>query len=205
MENIITELYQGVKFSHTQISRSFHYDHRLELLNRWVYLFTELGLAPLHSSGAYGNQSYRTSDSSFVITRSGMSPQNSLDVENYVYIKGFDDISGTFTTEGISPPSSESFLHYVLYKSKPHIHSIMHGHSSLLCSYAKHLKIPVTEHYHDYGTPELAEAALQISEGPIDFFVLKDHGFVALGKDIKTAGELTLDYYLKLITLLRNN
>jgi len=136
MEKIFTELYQGVKFGHTQTSRSFNYDQKLELLNRWVYLFTELGLAPLHSSGAYGNQSYRTSDSSFIITRSGMCPQNSFDVEDYVHIKGFNDSNGKFTTEGTADPSSESFLHYVLYKSKPHIHSIMHGHSSLLCSYA---------------------------------------------------------------------
>ncbi len=199
------EQYQGVKFQFSQSAPSFDYDRKLEILNRWVFLFTELGLAPLHSTGAYGNQSYRTTSSSFIITQSGMSPQKQLNAANYVHVIGFDAANGTFMTEGPATPSSESFLHNVLYEALPHINTILHGHSSLLGKYAQQLDIPVTKHFHDYGTPELAESALQMASGNTLFFILKDHGFVALGKDIETAGEITLGYYMKLISLLRNN
>ncbi len=197
------ETYQGVKFQFSRSSPSFDYDRKLGILNRWVYLFTELGLAPMHSSGAYGNQSYRTTSSSFIITRSGMSPQKQLNTANYVHVIGFDTVNG-FMTEGLATPSSESFLHNILYEALPHINTIFHGHSYLLEKYAQQLDIPVTKQFHDYGTPELAESALQITKENTLLFILKDHGFVALGKDMETTGKMTLDYYIKLITLVRD-
>lgn len=199
------ETYQGVKFQYSRTQLTFAYDQRLEILNQWVFLFTELGLAPLHDSGAYGNQSYRASPSSFIITRSGMAPQKRLNVENYVHITGFDTRSGTFMTEGLATPSSECFLHNALYNALPHINAVLHGHSALLSEYAEHLSIPVTKKFHEYGTPELADSALQMQKERSDFFILKDHGFVALGKDIQSAGNMTLDYAAKLIKILQNN
>lgn len=198
------ETYQGVKFNCSRTSSSFNYDEKLENLNQWVFLLTELGLAPLHKTGAYGNQSYRTSSPSFIITRSGMYPQKELNFKNYVHVTGLDTENNTFITEGVAVPSSESFLHNILYRTLPHINAIFHGHSSLLGRYAQHLDIPVTKQYHDYGTPELADSALQMTKQGHDFFILKDHGFISLGKDLETAGKMTLDYYLKLIRLIRD-
>ena len=199
------ETYQGIKFKYSKTRSSFNFDQRLEILNHWTSIFTELGLAPLHSSGAYGNQSYRTSSSSFIITKTGMNPQNHCNVKDFVHVTGFDRISGTFTTEGLSTPSSECFLHNALYNHLPQINAILHGHSSLLCRYAQQLNIPVTKQFHDYGTLELAESALQVVNSGSDFFILKNHGFVALGSDTNSAGKLTLDYYIKLITFLCDN
>jgi len=198
------EKYQGIKFSYSKTATSFSWDSRLEILNHWGFLFSELGLAPLHSAGAAGNLSYRTASSSFIITKSGMIPEKSLNLENYIQVTGFDRSSRTFSIEGPEIPSSETFLHNVLYGALPDINAILHGHSSLLCDYAAPLNIAVTRQYHDYGTPELANSALQIVDTKSDFFILKDHGFVALGKDIEAAGKVTLDYYLKLIKLIRN-
>ncbi len=197
------EIYQGVKFQYTRVATSFSWDQRLEILNHWTTLFTELGLAPLHADGAYGNQSYRTSPSSFIISKSGMRPQQHLNSADYVKVTGFDAANRTFTIEGSTIPSSESFLHNSLYDSLPAVNAILHGHSSLLSSYAKDLAIPETREFYDYGTPELAESALEVTDRNCDFFILKDHGFVALGKNIETAGNLTLEYYLTLIKLIK--
>jgi len=199
------EIYQGVKFEYTRVSTSFIWDQRLEVLNYWTTLFTELGLAPLHGDGAYGNQSYRTSPSSFFITRSAMKPQKNLHPADYVHVTGFDTANHTFIIEGTTIPSSESFLHNSLYEALPDINAILHGHSSLLSQYAEDLGIPVTQKFHDYGTPELAESALKMTGNNCEFFILKDHGFVALGKNIETAGKLTLDYYSELIKFIKNN
>lgn len=78
----------------------------------------------------------------------------------------------------------------------------MHGHCSLLNEQAMSLGIPQTSQFHPYGTPELAQSAIELVNSQTDFFILKDHGFVALGEDIKSCGRLTLDYYEKLVRML---
>jgi L-ribulose-5-phosphate 4-epimerase len=197
------ENYQGVKFQHHQIKTTFPHDHRLPHLNHWAYLFSQLGLAPVHADGDYGNHSYRTGETSFIITKSAMIPSEILQPEDYCHVVGFEEHPATFTTEGTSPPSSESFLHNAIYRSLPDINAILHGHCSLINIHAESLNIPVTKKFHQYGTPELAESALELVDQAILFFVLKDHGFVSLGKDIDIAGNLTLNYFSQLITLLQ--
>ncbi len=197
------EKYQGVKFQHHQTKTVFSYDHRLALLNHWAYLFSQLGLAPVHSDGAYGNHSYRTGETSFIITKSAMIPAEILRPQDFCHVIGFEEISTTFVTEGTAPPSSESFLHNALYTSLPHINSILHGHCALLNLHAEALDIPVTKKFQDYGTRELAESALDLVTPTTLFFILKNHGFVCLGEDIDSAGKLTLNYFSKLINLLQ--
>ncbi len=197
------EKYQGVKFQYRQVQATFSYDHRLPELNHWAYLFSQLGLAPVHADGAYGNHSYRTDDSSFVITKSAMIPKERLQADDFTHVLGQDDSTGIFLTEGLFAPSSETYLHYVLYRSQPHINAILHGHCPLLNIHAEALNIPVTTEFHAYGTLELAQSALDIVDRTTSFFILRDHGFVALGEDIATAGKLTLDYFHNLISILK--
>lgn len=197
------EKYQGVKFQYRQTRTSFSYDRRLAHLNRWASLFSQLGLAPVHADGAYGNHSYRTGDTSFIITKSAMTPKETLQADDFTHVVGLDKNSGVFLTEGPFAPSSETYLHYLLYQSLPQINAILHGHCALLNSHAKALNIPVTQQFYAYGTPELAQSALDIVDHTTSFFILKDHGFVALGHNIDTAGKLTLDYFYNLIGLLR--
>ena len=196
------EKYQGVKFLHRQSKTTFSYDQRLQNLNHWAYLFSQLGLAPVHEGGAYGNHSYRTGKTSFVITKSAMIPGKILKSEDYCHVVAFEEQSATIIFEGMFPPSSESFLHLALYQSLPHINSILHGHCSPFNDHAEALNISVTKKFYDYGTPELAQSALDLVDQTTLFFILKDHGFVALGEDINSAGKLTLNYFSKLISLL---
>lgn len=197
------ETYQGVKFKHRPIKPHFDFDDRLSELNQLAYLFFQLGLTPVHRAGAYGNQSYRSSLSSFIITKSGMLPTDELDVDNYCEIVGYNQGTITFSTNGVSVPSSETFLHNVIYNNLPHINVILHGHSTLLNEHAVELGIPTTGIFYDYGTEELAQSALLLARQEISFFILKDHGFVALGSSIKSTGRLVLDYYGQLIKLLK--
>ncbi|TKB25935.1 class II aldolase/adducin family protein [Desulfopila sp. IMCC35006] len=197
------EKYQGVKFQYNRTDTSFDYDRRLPELNRWAHLFSQLGLAPVHAEGAYGNHSYRTGDASFVITKSAMIPAEILQPDDYCHVVGLDESTTTFRTEGVAAPSSESFLHYVLYRKLPDINAILHGHCSLLNTHAQALNIPVTREFHAYGTPELAQSALDLVDQTTLFFILKDHGFVALGKTIEAAGKVTLHYFSELISLLQ--
>lgn len=196
------ETYQGVKFSFEQVADSCPDHQLLPLLDRWVMLFSQLGLAPVHSTGAYGNQSFRTSGSSFIITRSGMFPGKHFDPANYTLVEAFDRKNLSFTTRGSSPPSSESFLHRLIYEENNAVQAIFHGHSELLNTRARQLNIAVTDKFYDYGTIELAESALAVMQQGCSFFILKDHGFVSLGKTLDEAGQQALSYYRKLLTLL---
>ncbi len=198
------EKYTGIKFGCKKTGDRFVFDERLELLNTWAFVLAELGLTPVHPDGAYGNQSFRTDGEAMIITRSGMVPQKELAADNYVLIERFDGDSGDFFTKGKSDPSSESILHYMIYRELPSIEAIMHGHSKLLEQYAISLGIPVTTTFHPYGTVELAESAVGILKTQGPFILLKDHGFVAIGTDIDLTGRLILSHYQNLIeTLLK--
>jgi ribulose-5-phosphate 4-epimerase/fuculose-1-phosphate aldolase len=197
------EIYTGVKFKCLRKSGAFAFDERLAALNTWAFILAGLGLTPVHPGGAYGNQSYRSGSSSLIITKSGMIPEKDLLPDNYVHIDGFDKGSGTFFIQGKSNPSSESILHYYIYREFTEIGAIMHGHSLLLEQYAANLAIPVTSTFQPYGTFELAESAVEILQSGAGFILLKNHGFVAIDKDIDSTGNLVLEYYGKLIALLK--
>ncbi len=197
------EKYEGIKFSCRRISESFSKEYRLTELDRWVYIFAELGLAPVHSEGAYGNHSFRVGTDAFLITRTGMVPQATMNEQDYCLVEGYDEKSATFLIRGKNEPSSECFLHLFIYRAHPQIKTIMHGHSSLLNQYAAPLGIPETSEKHPYGTIDLAQSALNVLKRNVPFFILKDHGFVAVGNDINTTGNLVLSHYAKLLDMLK--
>lgn len=196
------EKYLGIKFTTQNTGNYFEVDKRLTRLNKWIHIFGELGLAPVHPEGAYGNHSFRVKENQFVITRTGMIPSEPLVESDYclVFYKENRDV---FITKGHHQPSSECFLHHHIYSSFPHVKVIMHGHSSLLNNYAAQLNIAETVKEHPYGTTELAQAAVDLlNTSNTDFFILKNHGFVCLGDDIETAATLVLDYYGRLLQVL---
>lgn len=193
------EQYSGVKFQCHRQSHTVAQSPRLKSLNSWAWLFAELGLAPIHSTGAYGNFSCRTEDA-FLISISGMIPEEQASSTNYALILSCNEHDMTLDYCGISPPSSETLMHHLIYQRRPETAAILHGHNTLLLKNSTILNIAETTHYHDYGSRELATAAARVAEEE-DFFILKDHGFVALGADIDTAGRLTLNVLQRLIQL----
>lgn len=199
------EKYQGVKFNCRQIAGSFTTaKEQLLHLNRWAYLFSQLGLTPIHAEGAYGNHSCRTGISSFFITKSGMVPTENVDENNFAHIIDFKESSNTFLFEGPSTPSSESLLHGLIYKANPNIQAILHGHSSLFLKHTVALDLPITKSFYPYGTRELAESALDIMNPSTRFFILRDHGFISLAENIEEAGKFTLDILGNLLQIIKN-
>jgi ribulose-5-phosphate 4-epimerase/fuculose-1-phosphate aldolase len=199
------ENYQGIKFAYRRINNAFSCAAaQLIPLNQWAFLLSQLGLTPVHAEGAYGNQSCRTGHISFLITKAGMIPTEGLTADNYCHILDLDERTNAFHIEGPSIPSSESMLHNLLYRSQPRINAVLHGHSTLFLKYAQLLKIPTTKTFQPYGTHELALSALELLDESetTRFFILKDHGFVALGNTVEEAGRVTLEFFKKLIMLL---
>ncbi len=186
------EIYEGIKFAYKQLSNSCPEHPLLEELNRWVLLFSQLGLSPVHSEGAYGNQSFRVEGDSFFITKTGMIPSRDLIHENYTLVEKYDPQESVFLTRGSHAPSSECVLHNLIYREDKNCGAILHGHSELINELAHELSIAETEQFYDYGTNELAESAVEMVRTGHRFFNLKDHGFVVLGPTIREAGQLAL-------------
>jgi hypothetical protein len=199
----IMEKYQGIKFKCLSLDANFNWDERLTDLDRWVYIFAELGLAPVHPAGAYGNHSIRAGESSFFITRSGMTPQPEMDVHNYCLVEGYDRKEEVFFVRGRFNPSSESLLHHMIYRDFPDVDAIMHGHSSLLNHYALSLDIPITPERYPYGTVALARSAVDLLSPQAPVIILKEHGFVAMGDSVATTARKVLDLYAILLNLLK--
>ena len=197
------EHYSGVKFELRREAEYFAVDERLSVLNRWAFILGELGLAPVHAKGAYGNHSYRMDGNSFVITRSGMIPCAEMLPENYCLVD-YCKKDKLFRVKGCNTPSSECFLHDAIYRHFPRIGAIMHGHAALLNTHAETLNISVTSQEFPYGTKELAQSAIKLQKADPSFFIMKNHGFVASGEDISGAASLVLHHFKGLVELLQD-
>jgi len=92
---------------------------------------------------------------------------------------------------GKNKPSSESMLHYAIYAGRKEINAIFHGHSKEILKYGDKLGV-VTEKEMSYGSIELIEEVLKILDKN-DFVILKNHGFLSLGKNMEEAGKLVLE------------
>lgn len=195
------EKYQGIKFTTRQLADTFSYDERLAELHTWVYVFGELGLAPVHAEGAFGNHSYRCSTTSFIITRTGMNPGREMRVQDYCMVS-YAKKNDEFMVSGKHEPSSESFLHHIIYERFPEVHTIMHGHSSLLKRFAGELNMVETTREHPYGTKELGHSAIAALNEHVPCIMLKNHGFVATGPDIQTTAQRVLQIYGRLLERL---
>jgi ribulose-5-phosphate 4-epimerase/fuculose-1-phosphate aldolase len=173
-------------------------DRRIRELREWCVLFHRLGLAPLFAGSSLGNLSFRLKKGapSFIITASETGMKDDLADDAFVAVHECDMERCIVYAEGTRNPSSESMLHDHIYRRRPEVNAIFHGHSELILSSAEGLSLPVTPREDPYGSPELVESVTEILDD-LSFFVLKNHGFMALGKTMQETGERAVAIYLK--------
>ncbi len=89
---------------------------------------------------------------------------------------------------GLRTPSSETPMHYLIYKKRKDVNSVIHVHDEALLKkevYEK-LKINCTKREFPYGSRASAEAAVE-ALGRNNMAVLKNHGVVSVGRGITEA------------------
>lgn len=191
-------VYKGEKFNTTKIPS----DKDINELKNWCKIFHEKGFAPEYPGGSYGNLSMRIipGEDMFLITASRSSLENpvfeivhsvNLDLENVYQIN-----NGEIKRK----PSSEAMIHGSIYNERKDINAIFHGHCREISEKVQELGIRETKREVPYGTIELVEQVLSII-GHEYFIEMKNHGFIAMGKTLKDAGNLTLRTYKKLLRL----
>ena len=170
-------------------------DSQIAELKEWSKTFQKNGLTPEVEGNYTGNLSFRSKDG-FVVTASAMKDKENLTDDSFVYVKHYDSAINTFNVEGKNKPSSESIMHQMIYDAATDVNAVFHGHNSTIVATAEDLKLPITEKEFESGTVELAKEVLKVLRGN-RVIVLRNHGFVTLGKNMKEAGDLALDVLQK--------
>jgi hypothetical protein len=190
--------YLGVKFRTQMTDATPPDDPRIHALAEWCVAFDQYGLAPPYDGGSYGNLSFRImpGDSAFIITASSSGLGDSIANDRFVTVDTIDLAGGIVYARGSRLPSSESMVHHAIYRTRPDINAIFHGHCDNISRNATTLSAPITHREAPYGTRELVEQVMRIlHRGP--FIEMRNHGFLSTGKTIEEAGMRALEYAVR--------
>ncbi len=192
----MSEVYSGIKFKVEYLVKKSPEDAILKDLKDWAARFHALSLAPLYKGGSSGNLSVRKVNQSFLITASHTNLGGELENKDFVLVEKIDKEKKIAYVKGIREPSSETFLHALIYELRPEISAIFHGHSPEILQAAEKQNWKQTKYACPYGTEALLESVSEVLDST-NFVVLKNHGFLSLGKTPKEAGERTLQHLKK--------
>lgn len=172
----MSEIYTGVKFQVVHGPEEPLHDPRLDELIGIGKRLADRGFCPENS----GNLSFRIA-TGFVITAAG-SELGKLKPESFVLVRDVDIPGKRVFCAGAVQPSSEAMMHKLIYDARRDAAVILHAHALDLKN------APVTERAFPYGTVEFARSAVEVLKDH-DLVILKNHGFVALGKTAAEAYE----------------
>ncbi len=172
---------------------------RADELLSWCKRFADAGLTPnfSHKEGeaSAGNLSFRC-EKGFVITASGKN-FSKLGTDGLVKVNKCSFEEGIVHAHGLRNPSSETFLHHLIYEARRDVNAVFHGHDEAVLGRAKELGLPVTPIRRPYGSKELAQDALELFNHRAYYVVLRGHGFVSAAPTMHLAGELALSIHQK--------
>ncbi len=189
-------IYQGVKFQ-TKFLKKIALEHpKISELKKWCKIFHAKDLAPPYPNGSFGNLSFRTKENAFIITGSRIGLKNDLQNDSFVQIQKCDLHQKIIYVIGIRKPSSETMLHAEIYRHRKDVNAIFHGHCHELLEKCSKLKIPETSEEKPYGTIELVKSVLTILKKN-KMIMMKNHGFIALGKTMQETGNIVLHFLTK--------
>jgi len=188
--------YHGVKFKAKLIDKEIPKHKRLKELKYWCKKFHDYSLAPAYKGGSYGNLSFRVKKNSeeFVITGSKIGLKDFLPDRCFAMVSNVDLKKSIVYYHGMKKPSSESMLHFAIYRKRKDVNAIFHGHSNEILRFASRLNLCQTDKKEPYGTLKLVKGVLE-KLGKKNFIIIKDHGFISMSKDLKNAGNLAIKAY----------
>jgi ribulose-5-phosphate 4-epimerase/fuculose-1-phosphate aldolase len=177
-----------VSFSSVFLDRDSPNDARIDELAQWGKRFRELGMV----QGAEGDLSFRTK-LGFIITGSEATIGN-LTRDTIVETRGvvFGLNRPSVYVKGQVTPSVETLLHSGIYEVLPEVSAIFHLHDSTILKVADELGFPSIDMEQPIDSQELVQEVVRLVklDKSARYFVLKNHGVVALGTTVAEAGKL---------------
>ncbi len=168
----------------------------LDALKRAVVEYKQKLHARGHVVALAGNVSTRVPESDRILVTPSQVPVDRLDPADVVTIT----VDGDFV-DGNRPPSSEARVHAAIYRARPDVGAVIHGHSP----YATTLAVlgrriePIMDEFLPYvggpievapfgmsGSPALIDGTVE-ALGPRGAVLLRHHGQVAVGKNLDKA------------------
>jgi len=195
---VSTEKYSGVKFKVVFLSNYVPKLKKIDELIEWCKIFDNTGLAPRYGKRSSGNLSFRVKEG-FVITAAGKCFDD-IDYEDFVMVRKCDIDTKTIYVLGKKRPSSETFMHHLIYNKREDVNAVFHGHDELVLEKSETLGLPITMKELPYGTLELAKEVERCLDKN-NYIVIRNHGFVSLGRSMKEAGELAISVHHKSLKL----
>jgi len=178
----------GVLFSSVLLTRSALTDGRISQLAAWGKRLMGIGVV----KRTEGNLSYRSS-LGFIITGTNVALDD-INGETLAEITGvvYGLHRPSVYVKGMVMPSRETLLHTQIYEAREDIKVIFHVHDNEVMAQAEKLGIPVTAVEQPAGSQALAQEAAKLLKENKDtgYFILKNHGVVALGATMDEAGKL---------------
>jgi L-fuculose-phosphate aldolase len=197
MDKSILDGYIGIKFNALCIEEKL--PHPIE---EFIPLFKENGKRLLDDNMAPANGGNMSAgfQQGFLITASACN-LGCIEDDEIVYVEEFSIENKTVKYRGRRPPSSETFLHGLLYREKKDILAVIHAHDEIATSMNLSGLIRETEREEPYGTVELAGLCLETFRKGSDIIVLKNHGYVAVGSSLTRAADIIINMHHHLLQL----
>ena len=145
-----------------------------------------------------GNLSIRYRDG-LIITASGSNLGN-FEENELIFVKKCRVEDELVLYHGPIKPSSESIMHWLIYKKRPEAAAVIHAHDEFAtCSELLVGEIEESNREESYGSVELANMAIEMFSRTEKIFVLKNHGYIAVGPDLDSTSDLVVDTHLRLL------
>jgi len=178
-------------FSSVFLARNPQNEPHVPQLAEWGKKLVASGVV----KGTEGNLSFRTR-LGFIITGTdvaldALTPENVSEITGVVYGLNITSVY----VKGIAVPSRETIMHSQIYEERADVNAIFHVHDSRVTANADKSGIPVTAKEQPAGSLELAKEAVSLiqSNKDVKYFVLRNHGGVALGANMDEAAKLVAD------------
>ena len=192
----LLEGYVGVKFQPIQRSGKL----RPEVADLYVVFKRTCDRLKAHdmTPANAGNLSIRFGDG-FFISASGAN-LGSIEEKELIFVERCDVKAECVVYHGPMEPSSESIMHWLIYRNRPKAQAIIHAHDE--CATRPKLPVGVVEESkreEPYGTVELAHMAIATFQRAERIIVLRNHWYMAIGPDLDRTCDLVVDTHLKLL------
>ena len=188
--------YVGVKFKALLISRKLPLGaaDSYDAFQRACMRLKKHGMTPANG----GNVSVRFGRG-FVISSSGCN-LGCIEENELVLVERCNVRSEKVCYRGPRKPSSESMMHWLIYRNRPEAVAVIHAHDELATRPELLAgRIQESEREEPYGTIELAHMAIATFRRKEHIIVLKNHGYVAMGPDLDETCDLIVKTHLCLL------
>lgn len=188
--------YEPIEIKDTGLSQSLE-NYRKQYFPKMREIGQKLEDMKLNG-GTAGCMSVRL-EKGFLITTSG-SKLGTLVENDLSWVLECDEKQNKVWWCGEKRPSSETPLHYVLYRGRDDAQAVLHSHCPQI-TYSEPYKKYRSQQYYSYGTFEFGQNILHEMIGEKkNFIIAKDHGQIVVGNNLNK----TIEFFDDLLNISSN-